>query len=358
MPILNNPKPFCLFLLVLSACAPAPLRRSETVPMSKESTERDDANQMNLALRTRVMDGSVMHSLVKDQKGLDEQVARLQYWSQVYPDLPYLHAACSITIGDLYKDQNPGLANDYYQMISQSPNPELKPYQALALARLTHLAGRQAAIAKDLRLEATCIADRVRVRLYPKTSAPVVATVDHGRLFYVLEASSASATIGTETANWYNIESGSGTRGWVFGRFLDLNRHLEIDARHGWIDTGVDLLPNQRVRIEQESGLWTVNSDRYYPVDANGYIQEQHMPLWNEVDRKELWSVPFGALLASVGDKSVPFYIGRHGDFVPSTSGRLYLRINEKDEFIQDNAGAVGVFLTIQNQISGKQLTN
>jgi len=342
---------------MLAACSQGLQRRVARLPVpAPETPEHRSAVDYNARLLRTPMDSSVLEQLATGETGAEARLRKFLYWSQAYPDLTYLQAACLLEVGDLYRESNPGLANDYYQMISQDPRAELSAYRALAIAGLTALAGRQASEPGNPHLEAATIADAVFVRANPDASARVIGTLNRGRALTVMEISSAPVVIAGEAAYWYRIASVSGLQGWIFGRLLEFHRRMAIDAKGGWTDTGAVLLPNQHVRIDQQGGLWSVNSDRYPSVDASGYVQEERLPLWNERERKALRGVPFGALIAAVGDRSTPFYIGRHGDFTPPRSGRLELRINEKDEFLADNSGAVTVFITIQNE-SGTQGT-
>jgi predicted small lipoprotein YifL len=125
---------------------------------------------------------------------------------------------------------------------------------------------------------------------------------------------------------------------------------LVVDAQAGWVDTGVDVEASDGVEVNQIGGGWTVDRRLYPLVDGNGHLDESRLPLWEWRHLKALATAPFGALLGAIGDRSAPFLVGRSLHMVAPGSGRLLLRINDKDEALPDNGGALVVRATLRNR--------
>lgn len=111
---------------------------------------------------------------------------------------------------------------------------------------------------------------------------------------------------------------------------------ITIDSRRMWVDTGIDVT-GKRVRITYESGQW-----RNHPTAAwntgNGVspYEDQHLLI-----------VPRGALAALVGKtNSGTFPIGTFYEGTAG-SGRLYLSINDKSGYFNDNAGSITVTISV-----------
>lgn len=118
---------------------------------------------------------------------------------------------------------------------------------------------------------------------------------------------------------------------------------IRIDARAGWLDTGIDVSPAQVLAVTYVSGTWSVDGRSFPGVNANGHINENTLSLRNWYRYKFLPAAPFGALIGAINDKTRPFLIGKAYRSKPPIKGRLFLRINDKDEALADNAGSINV---------------
>jgi hypothetical protein len=117
---------------------------------------------------------------------------------------------------------------------------------------------------------------------------------------------------------------------------------LDIEAKKGWQDTGVTLIPGKPIRITA-SGSWQLRMD--HKLSAEG----MELP-------KELRDFKMGSLVgiidtgASPGpdpkggkdrDRPRPFMVGESKEFTANESGRLLLRMYDTDE--RDNEGKLSV---------------
>lgn len=116
-------------------------------------------------------------------------------------------------------------------------------------------------------------------------------------------------------------------------------REVVVPSTQRWFDTGID-----------------VRAGTIIEYQANGTI---HMSLNNENDGANpagAWSgrhadnapfrdKPAGALIGRIGN-GAPIFMGEAGRLNASTSGRLYLSVN--DDYLQDNSGEYRVTLTLR----------
>lgn len=117
---------------------------------------------------------------------------------------------------------------------------------------------------------------------------------------------------------------------------------VEVQADRGWQETSASVRAEQAFRVEYISGEWTAWDGTIPPHDAagTGYVCGdadtccEPMPGY----RKE-------ALIGRVGDEFFP--IGNGGTFTPQSNGVLYLRMNDCDDALADNAGSVVVRVRI-----------
>jgi hypothetical protein len=107
------------------------------------------------------------------------------------------------------------------------------------------------------------------------------------------------------------------------------SKKITIPANEMWVDTGIDVT-GKRIRIEYESGQWT-NMIGSNSCDGEGKGPYPHL------------TVPDAPLAALVGKTDTgSFYVGNllEGNM---GKGRLYLGLNDKADFYDDNSGALNV---------------
>jgi Ca2+-binding EF-hand superfamily protein len=121
------------------------------------------------------------------------------------------------------------------------------------------------------------------------------------------------------------------------GRNVVSNQVVRVDARTRWTDTGIVVRAGDRLRVDAE-GTITMSSDADI-ADPAGARSGRRAP------DAPLTQYPAGALIARIGD-SAPFFIGdRNSVQRLSSSGRLFLGVN--DDHLGDNAGEFRVTLSV-----------
>ncbi len=117
---------------------------------------------------------------------------------------------------------------------------------------------------------------------------------------------------------------------------------VRVDSQAGWVDTGIDVQYLQELQITERGGGWTVDHTNYPMVGADGHTDELNLGLRDWLDRKYVPYAPFGALLAAI-DGCAPFPTSEVIAAPAPCSGRLFLRINDGDDSLRDNRGALDV---------------
>jgi hypothetical protein len=117
-----------------------------------------------------------------------------------------------------------------------------------------------------------------------------------------------------------------------------------VSSTSGWQKTPIRLNVHQAYTVSYVSGTWTVDHRNFAWVGPGGYS--------NSVDRtiyqgcKYNPDSNYAVLLGTVGDSAAAFPIGEGGIFNASSTGPLYLRINDDDACLGDNAGAVKMLIS------------
>lgn len=117
-----------------------------------------------------------------------------------------------------------------------------------------------------------------------------------------------------------------------------------VDARGGWLDTGVYVEPGDEVTVESIGGSWTIYGygSSYGNVGAEGYDSVD--PYFYE--RCAICCSRVGSLIARVGDES-PFEVGGGLTWIVGRSGTIILSINDHESCNFDNSGSVNVRITV-----------
>jgi hypothetical protein len=118
-----------------------------------------------------------------------------------------------------------------------------------------------------------------------------------------------------------------------------------VSAMSGWQRVPhISLTTHQAYTVSYVSGNWTVDRRNFASVGPGGYS--------NSVDRtiyqgcKYNPGSNYAVLLGTVGDSASAFPIGQGGIFNASSTGPLYLRINDDDACLGDNGGAVKMLIS------------
>jgi|ERR1022692_30363 hypothetical protein len=117
-----------------------------------------------------------------------------------------------------------------------------------------------------------------------------------------------------------------------------------VSSTLGWQQTPINLKAGQAYTVSYVSGTWTVDYRNFPQVGPRGYS--------NSVDRtiyqgcKYNPDSNYAVLLGVVGNSAAAFPIGEGGIFNASSSGPLYLRINDDNACLVDNAGSVKMYIS------------
>jgi hypothetical protein len=116
-----------------------------------------------------------------------------------------------------------------------------------------------------------------------------------------------------------------------------------VSAESGWQETYMTLTAGQKFTITYMSGTWTVDARSIPWVGPEGYSTEVDGAIYQ--DCKYDASSTYGVLYGQVNGEAAngAFRIGTGGTFTASRDGELYLRINDIDQCLVDNAGSVTV---------------
>jgi Ca2+-binding EF-hand superfamily protein len=110
-------------------------------------------------------------------------------------------------------------------------------------------------------------------------------------------------------------------------------RTVVVESTERWVDTGLDVRAGDTISL-QSSGSVTLSGNAADTARPGGAARRApDAPVQNQ---------PAGALIAKIGD-SAPIFVGDRGTITASTTGRLYLGIN--DDHLLDNSGQFRVTL-------------
>ena len=116
-----------------------------------------------------------------------------------------------------------------------------------------------------------------------------------------------------------------------------------VSSLLGWQQTGLYLKSGDKYYVEYRGGSWSVNIHGYPYVGPLGLPND----IDNKVDNgsKIDLSVPYGYLLGKVGSGNVVTVGDKGGPFTADATGFLSLRMNDGDNTLGDNDGAISVAL-------------
>jgi hypothetical protein len=117
---------------------------------------------------------------------------------------------------------------------------------------------------------------------------------------------------------------------------------FEVLAAKVWQDTGVQVNAGDILEISYVSGLWTGKlGTNAYSGPEGGHPSQDYF--CNPMSHEE---TGFNALIGKIR-YGKPFLVGRHFLGTANISGTLYLRMNDCDEWLEDNEGSVVVTIQI-----------
>jgi hypothetical protein len=115
---------------------------------------------------------------------------------------------------------------------------------------------------------------------------------------------------------------------------------FSISSTSGWQRVPhFSLTAHQAYTVSYVSGSWTVDRRNFPWVGPGGYSNSVDQTIYQGCKYNP--GSNYAVLLGAVGDSATAFPIGQGGIFNASSAGPLYLRINDDDACLGDNAGSV-----------------
>lgn len=118
-----------------------------------------------------------------------------------------------------------------------------------------------------------------------------------------------------------------------------------VSSTRGWQKVPIKLKAGQRYTVSYVSGSWTVDHRNFPRVGPGGYSNSVDKTIYQGC--RYYAHSNYGVLLGAVGDSAADFPIGQGGIFNAASSGPLYLRINDDDACLGDNAGSVTMYISL-----------
>ena len=125
------------------------------------------------------------------------------------------------------------------------------------------------------------------------------------------------------------------TAGCIIDYQLDNNPKtatVRVAADQPWTDTGINVLPGERIEIDYVDGMWSPWPGGSYDAIGSGGDPR--------CDCNRLIGASHAALIGRLGDGE-PFLVGNHWESVAGQAARLFLGMN--DSRLEDNSGWIEV---------------
>lgn len=124
--------------------------------------------------------------------------------------------------------------------------------------------------------------------------------------------------------------------------------HFRLPANAAWVNSGFSVEAGQEVSVSAYGEVITAP----IKVFGHGSVSDPDGQVWNlgcgQYDGAPppcaMNDAPYGALVGKVGPSGEPFLIGDVSSFTASTSGDLYLAVNDNLIYYSDNYGNFMVF--------------
>lgn len=116
-----------------------------------------------------------------------------------------------------------------------------------------------------------------------------------------------------------------------------------ISSQSGWFETPLFLQQGANFNVTYLDGAWTVDVNNWPYVGPEGYSPEIDQQIGYESLCKTATSLSYATLLGKVGSSGNIFAVRRGGTFTASSSGYLYLRINDNEICQDNNDGSIRV---------------
>lgn len=124
---------------------------------------------------------------------------------------------------------------------------------------------------------------------------------------------------------------------------------ISVRSDVAWQDTKIYVQPGQILFIMASGSIntWDGHPIAYSP-DPNGQTQNEPCPSTSNLPDCLINGELYGMLIGRIGENGIPFRIGSENRFSITTSGNLYLAINDDEPYIGDNSGEYNVSISIK----------
>jgi len=118
-------------------------------------------------------------------------------------------------------------------------------------------------------------------------------------------------------------------------------REVVVPSTQRWFDTGIDVSAGSVIEYQANGTIRMSQGNENDGANPAGAWSGRH------ADNAPFRDKPAGALIGRIGN-GAPIFMGEAGRVNASTSGRLYLSVN--DDYLQDNSGDYRVTLTVRQR--------
>ncbi len=124
---------------------------------------------------------------------------------------------------------------------------------------------------------------------------------------------------------------------------------VSVRSDISWQDSGLFVQAGQTLHIIASGSIntWGGNPIGYSP-NPNGQTQHSACPSEGNVEDCLINAELYGTLIGKIGENGTPFRIGAENKFPVTTSGNLFLAINDDEPYMEDNSGIYSVSITVK----------
>lgn len=126
-------------------------------------------------------------------------------------------------------------------------------------------------------------------------------------------------------------------------------KKITVFANKIWQDTGINVQQGQTLNVTASGSIntWGGNPIGDTP-NPNGQTQNESCPSTGNLPDCLINGELYGTLIGKIGKNGTPFRIGAENKIPVSTSGNLYLAVNDDEPYFDDNSGTYSVLITVK----------